>query len=153
MYKAKELGYHARIIDAGRFVNDSMGGYGQADGEEDHRRRHQPGRCPGVDHGRHLQENVTDIRNSKVADVVKELQSFSCHVDVVDPHADHDEVKHEYGYELASEVAGPYDAVIVAVNHDEYAAKDEAWYKGMLKPKGVLVTWKDLPGKMKELSY
>ena len=104
--------------------------------------------------GATFKENVTDIRNSKVADVVKELQSFSCHVDVTDPHADSDEVKHEYGYALVNEMKGPYDAIIVAVNHAEYAGKDEAWFKGMLKPKGVLV---DLKGvfrkKIKDLIY
>ena len=104
--------------------------------------------------GATFKENVTDIRNSKVADVVKELKSFSCHVDVTDPHADSEQVKHEYGYELAPEMKGPYDAIIVAVNHAEYADNDEAWFRGMLKPKGVLV---DLKGtyrkKVKDLNY
>jgi UDP-N-acetyl-D-galactosamine dehydrogenase len=63
-------------------------------------------------------------------------------------------VKHEYGYDLAPEMKGPYDAIIVAVNHSDYANKDEAWFKGMLKPKGVLV---DLKGiyrkKIKSLTY
>jgi UDP-N-acetyl-D-galactosamine dehydrogenase len=104
--------------------------------------------------GATFKENVTDIRNSKVADVVKELQSFSCHVDVTDPHADGDEVKHEYGYTLAAEMKGPYDAIVVAVNHSEYANKDEAWFKSMMTPKGVLV---DLKGifrtRVKDLTY
>ena len=95
-----------------------------------------------------------DIRNSKVIDVVRELTSFSCQVDVTDPHADSDEVKHEYGYELAKEVKGPYDAIIVAVNHTEYANKDEAWFKDMLTAKGILV---DLKGiyrkKVKSVNY
>jgi UDP-N-acetyl-D-galactosamine dehydrogenase len=75
-------------------------------------------------------------------------------VDVTDPHADAAEVKHEYGYELAPEMKGPYDAIIVAVNHTEYANKDEAWFKSMLKPKGLVV---DLKGvfrkKIKALNY
>ncbi len=50
--------------------------------------------------GATFKENVSDIRNSKVADVVKELKSFSLNVDVTDPHADSDELKHEYGFEL-----------------------------------------------------
>ena len=75
-------------------------------------------------------------------------------MDVADPHADSDEVKHEYGYELAKEMKGPYDAIIVAVNHTEYASKDEAWFKSMLKPKGVLVDLKGIfRNKVKNLSY
>ena len=136
-------------------MNDSMGGYvAKQTVKKIIAAGTNPADARVLIMGATFKENVTDIRNSKVADVVKELQSFSCQVDVVDPHADHDEVKHEYGYELCSVVAGPYDAVIVAVNHDEYAAKDEAWYKGMLKPKGVLVDLKGIyRGKMKDLTY
>ena len=155
VYKAKELGYHAQIIDAGRFVNDSMGGYVA---KQTVKKVIGAGKNPAEARilvmGATFKENVTDIRNSKVADVVRELKSFSCTVDVADPHADSDEVKHEYGYELAKEMKGPYDAIIVAVNHNEYANKDEAWFKSMLTDKGILV---DLKGiyrkKVKNLSY
>lgn len=143
VFKAKELGYHAQIIDSGRFVNDSMGGYVA---KQTVKKIIAAGTNPTDAHvlvmGATFKENVTDIRNSKVADVVKELQSFSCHVDVTDPHADSAEVKHEYGYELTQSFQGPYDAIIVAVNHSEYAAHDEAWFKKHLKPKGVLVDLK-----------
>ena len=148
VYKAKELGYHAQIIDAGRFVNDSMGGYVA---KQTVKKVIASGTNPTdariLVMGATFKEDVTDIRNSKVADVVKELQSFSCTVDVTDPHADSEEVKHEYGYELVKEMKGPYDAIIVAVNHSEYAGKDEAWFKSMLKPKGVLV---DLKGAFRK---
>jgi len=155
VYKAKELGYHAQIIDAGRFVNDSMGGY---TAKQTVKKIIAAGTNPAdarvLVMGATFKENVTDIRNSKVADVVNELKSFSCHVDVTDPHADASEVEHEYGYKLAPEMKGPYDAIIVAVNHSEYASKDEKWFKGMMKPKGVLV---DLKGvfrtKIKDLTY
>jgi len=155
VYKAKELGYHAQIIDAGRFVNDSMGAYAA---KQTVKKVIAAGTNPTdariLVMGATFKENVTDIRNSKVSDVVKELQSFSCTVDVTDPHADAAEVEHEYGYKLAPEMKGPYDAIIVAVNHTEYANKDEAWFKSMLKPKGVLV---DLKGvfrkKIKNITY
>jgi UDP-N-acetyl-D-galactosamine dehydrogenase len=155
VYKAKELGYHAQIIDSGRFVNDSMGGYVA---KQTVKKVIAAGKNPAESRvlvmGATFKENVTDIRNSKVADVVRELTSFSCHVDVADPHADSAEVKHEYGYELVKEMKGPYDAIIVAVNHTEYADKDEAWFKKMLTPKGVLV---DLKGiyrkKVKDVNY
>ena len=73
-------------------MNDSMGGYvAKQTVKKMRRRRHQPGRCPGADRRRHLQENVTDIRNSnRVADVVKERRASAATVDVVDPHADHE---------------------------------------------------------------
>lgn len=145
VYKAKELGYHAQIIDSGRFVNDSMGGYvAKQTVKKIIGAGTNPADARVLIMGATFKENVTDIRNSKVADVVKELQSFSCQVDVTDPHAEPAEVKHEYGYELAPEAKGPYDAVIVAVNHEEYANKDEAWFKSMLKPKGVLVDLKGI---------
>ena len=155
VYKAKELGYHAQIIDSGRFVNDSMGGYVA---KQTVKKMIASGANPANSRvlvmGATFKENVTDIRNSKVADVVRELKSFSCTVDVADPHADSDEVKHEYGYELVKEMKGPYDAIIVAVNHTEYANKDEAWFQSMLTPKGVLV---DLKGifrkKVKSVNY
>jgi UDP-N-acetyl-D-galactosamine dehydrogenase len=155
VYKAKELGYHAQIIDSGRFVNDSMGGYvAKQTVKKIIAAGKNPAEARVLIMGATFKENVTDIRNSKVADVVRELKSFSCHVDVADPHADSDEVKHEYGYELVQEMKGPYDAIIVAVNHNEYATKDEAWFKGMLTPKGVLV---DLKGifrkKVKSVNY
>ena len=155
VYKAKELGYHAQIIDSGRFVNDSMGGYVA---KQTVKKVIGAGKNPAEARilvmGATFKENVTDIRNSKVADVVRELKSFSCTVDVADPHADSDDVKHEYGYELVKEMKGPYDAIIVAVNHTEYANKDEAWFKSMLTDKGLLV---DLKGiyrkKVKGISY
>ncbi len=155
VYKAKELGYHAQIIDSGRYVNDSMGGYVA---KQTVKKVIAAGKNPAESRvlvmGATFKENVTDIRNSKVADVVRELKSFSCQVDVADPHADSAEVKHEYGYDLVGEMKGPYDAIIVAVNHTEYANKDEAWFKQMLTPKGVLV---DLKGiyrkKVKDVNY
>jgi UDP-N-acetyl-D-galactosamine dehydrogenase len=155
VYKAKELGYHAQIIDSGRFVNDSMGGYvAKQTVKKVIASGTNPADARVLVMGATFKENVTDIRNSKVADVVKELKSFSCAVDVADPHADGEEVKHEYGYELVKEMKGPYDAIIVAVNHSEYAGKDEAWFKSMLKPKGVLVDLKGVFRKrIKDLNY
>lgn len=155
VFKAKKLGYHAQIIDSGRYVNDSMGAYVA---KQTVKKVIAAGTNP-VDArilvmGATFKENVTDIRNSKVADVVNELKSFSCHVDVIDPHADSNEVQREYGYELQESFQGPYDAIIVAVNHAEYVKLGEAWFKEHLKPNGVLV---DLKGtyrnKMNGLSY
>ncbi len=143
VYKAKELGYHAQIIDSGRFVNDSMGGYvAKQTVKKVIAAGTNPADARVLVMGATFKEDVTDIRNSKVADVVKELTSFSCHVDVTDPHADSDELNHEYGYELVKHPTGPYDAIIVAVNHAEYATYDAAWFRAHLKPNGVLADLK-----------
>lgn len=145
VYKAKELGYHAQIIDSGRFVNDSMGGYVA---KQTVKKIIATGKNVSdarvLVMGATFKENVTDIRNSKVADVVRELKSFSVHVDVTDPHADPVEVEHEYGYTLVKEAKGPYDAIIVAVNHADYIGRDEAWFKKMLTEKGILVDLKGI---------
>jgi UDP-N-acetyl-D-glucosamine/UDP-N-acetyl-D-galactosamine dehydrogenase len=120
-HKAKTLGYHAKIINSGRYVNDSMGFYV---GKQTVKKMLAKGKniidCRVLVMGATFKEDVTDIRNSRVIDVVKEIESFSCKVELVDPHADKEEYLHEYGFELSDGPTGKYDAVIVAVNHKEY---------------------------------
>jgi UDP-N-acetyl-D-galactosamine dehydrogenase len=104
--------------------------------------------------GATFKENVSDIRNSKVSDVVKEFKSFGVHVDIIDPYADSDELKHEYGFELTTKVGTGYDAVVVCVNHKEYLGLDESYYKSLLSEGGIVVDVKGiLRGKIKELNY
>jgi len=95
--------------------------------------------------GATFKENVSDIRNSKVADVVKELESFFLNVDVVDPYADSEELKHEYGFGL-TEVGKDYDAVIIAVGHKPYAELTDAYFEGITKPKAIIA---DLKGSFR----
>ena len=103
--------------------------------------------------GATFKEDVSDIRNSKVADIVKELKSFGVKVDIVDPHADGNELKHEYGFGL-NKLGKGYDGVIVAVNHKEYKTLDEKYFKSILSNKGVLVDVKGMyKGKIKGLTY
>jgi UDP-N-acetyl-D-galactosamine dehydrogenase len=105
--------------------------------------------------GATFKENVSDIRNSRVIDVIRELQSFQINVDVVDPHANSQELEHEYGVALCNEVRQDYDAIIVAVNHDEFAAHDEAYFKTLLKDgKGILVDVKGTyRNQIQDLTY
>ena len=104
--------------------------------------------------GATFKENVSDVRNSKVSDVIKEFKSFGVQVDVIDPHADSDELKHEYGFELTKTVGKGYDAVVVAVNHKEYLNLDEAYFKSILSEGGILTDIKGiLKDKIKELTY
>ena len=88
-----------------------------------------------------------------MADIVKELKSFGVKVDVADPHADSDELKHEYGFGL-NKIGKGYDGVIVAVSHKEYKALDEKYFASILKPKGVLTDIKGFyRNKIKKLNY
>jgi len=99
---------------------------------------------------------VEDIRNSKVADVIQEMKNFSVNVDIVDPHADSDELHHEYGFRLTppAEVRDDYDAVIVAVSHRPYLDKDEAYFQSITSEKAVLVDIKGLfRGKIHNMQY
>lgn len=154
-FKAKELKYHPQVIDSGRFVNDSMGPY-----IAKQLVKKLIGAGKNVMHSRVLimgttfKENVSDIRNSKVADVYNELRSYGVHIDVVDPFANSTEVQHEYGYPLAAGPAGKYDAVIVAVAHKDYIGMTESDFKGLLNEKGILVDIKGLYRKVvRDLTY
>lgn len=154
-YKAEELGYHARIINAGRYVNDSMGFYIAKQTVKKISATHKNiSQARVLIMGATFKENVSDIRNSKVCDIIKEFKSFSVTVDVVDPLASSEELKHEYGFELVDKPGTGYDAVVVAVNHKEYLNLDEAYYKSILTKDGILVDIKGiLRNKIKDLTY
>ncbi len=94
--------------------------------------------------GATFKEDVSDIRNSKVSDVIRGLQEFFVHVDVVDPHADSDELMHEYGFGLAEKVGQGYDAVIVPVPHQAYRGLDDAYFASITKPHGLVVDLKGI---------
>ena len=147
VYKANEMNYHPHVIQSGRFVNDSMGGY---IGKHTVKKMIANGVSPigarVLVLGITFKENVADTRNSKVADIVKELRSFSIEVDVVDPHADPAKVEWEYGIKMASAPSGKYQAVIAAVSHNEYAHLTEEDFAEYLTPDGILV---DIKGKYK----
>ncbi|MGE4287701.1 MAG: nucleotide sugar dehydrogenase [Salinivirgaceae bacterium] len=155
LYKAKELGYHAKMIDSGRFVNDSMGGYVAKQVvkkiiKQDKNVKDARVLIMGVT----FKEDVADIRNSKVVDIVRELQSFSVNVDAIDPHASIEEVKEEYGYEMMTAPNGKYDAVILAVQHKEYQNKSEDYFKSLLVGNGLFVDLKGIyRDKINSLDY
>lgn len=155
-HKAKQAGYHAKVINSGRYVNDSMGFY---IGKQCVKKMIAQGKnmreSKVLVMGATFKENVSDIRNSKVIDVVKELTSFAVHVDVIDPHASSKELEHEYGISLAGSTSDDYDAVIVAVNHDEYSNLSEEDFKGYLKDGyGVFVDVKGIyKDKIHDLEY
>ncbi len=144
-YKAAELGYTSRVILAGRHTNDNMSLYVARKVV-----RHIISHVNDVKSAKVLvmgatfKENVSDIRNSKVADVVRELKEFYVNVDVIDPHADSDELEHEYGFRLAEKAATDYDAVIVTVCHDPYANLDDAYFSAITKPQAMIADLKGI---------
>lgn len=121
-HKAEEVGYHPQVILAGRRINDNMARYVA-------RNTIKLMLQNGIDVPRAkvgvlgvtFKENCPDIRNSKVADLIKELEFWGAQVVVADPWADADEVRHEYGVELGTvDAQNPVDSVIVAVGHNEF---------------------------------
>ncbi len=153
-HKAMELGYHARVINSGRYVNDSMGFYvAKNTVKKIIAAGINISKSKVLVMGATFKEDVSDIRNSKVADVVKELRSYGVKVEVHDPHADSAEMKHEYGFGL-SKITKGYDGVIVCVNHAEYKNLDEKYFASILTKNGILVDVKGMyRGKMKKLPY
>lgn len=130
-HKAESLGYHPEVILSGRRVNDNMGMYvanrvvklmiGKG---------HTIKGANALILGITFKENCPDVRNTKVVDIYNELIQFGINVDVYDPWAHAPEVKHEYGIDILSNVSDKnYDAVIVAVAHNEFLEIDFKKYK------------------------
>ena len=154
-YKAESLGYHARVINSGRYVNDSIGFYIAKNAvKKIIAAKKNLSKSRVLVMGATFKENVTDIRNSKVADIVKELKSFGVNVEVTDPYADSDELKHEYGFGLTKKLKKGYDAIIVAVSHKDYHNYDERFFKPLLSKGGILVDVKGMyRKKVKTVTY
>ena len=154
-YKANELGYEPEVILSGRKINDEMAIYIAKKTVQkmiSNDKSLKGGRVLVM--GITFKENVSDIRNSKVAQLVEELQNYSLSVDVVDPYAEKEEVRAEYGLNLVDEPTGPYDAIIVAVNHKEYLNLDEKDLLALANGKSVVVDVKGiLKDKIKEMDY
>ena len=154
-YKSMKFGHHAQIINAGRGINDSMGAYvarqvtlklsAAFPNLKD---------CRVLVMGATFKENVSDIRNSKIADVVTELKEFGVYVDVVDPYASPEEIKEEYDFELADSIGGPYHGIVVAVSHEEYASLDESYFESIAHTGAVFADLKGIyRDKIKNLNY
>ncbi|MFZ9505171.1 MAG: nucleotide sugar dehydrogenase, partial [Cyclobacteriaceae bacterium] len=120
-HKANSLGYHPEVILAGRKINDNMGVYIanriiKLMTLKDVSIKNSRALVLGIT----FKENCPDIRNSRVVDIVQELESFGINVQIHDPHAEFSEVKHEYNLELIHVPEGTYDVVVIAVAHDEF---------------------------------
>jgi UDP-N-acetyl-D-galactosamine dehydrogenase len=144
-HKAKELGYHSEVILAGRNINDNMGKYVAKKVIQHIIKNSGDVKSSKVlIKGATFKEDVSDIRNSKVSDVVNALKEYYVNVDVEDPHADSDELKHEYGFGLVDKVANDYDAVIIPVPHKQYMDLDENYYASITKPHAMVADLKGI---------
>jgi UDP-N-acetyl-D-galactosamine dehydrogenase len=144
-YKARKLGYGSQVILAGRNINDDMANYVARKVIQHIIRYNGDVRSSKVlIKGATFKENVSDIRNSKVADIVKELKAFNINVEVEDPYANSDHLVHEYGFGLSGDLSNEYDAVIVAVPHEPYLRLDENYFAGITKPHGLIADLKGL---------
>ena len=144
-YKSKQLGYDSQVILAGRVINDGMAGY-VARKVLQHIIQFSSNvkEAKVLIMGATFKENVSDIRNSKIADVVKELKSYSLNVDISDPHAESSECKHEYGFELTSNISSDYDAVIIAVPHSDYLAMNNESFEAITKSHAIIADLKGI---------
>ncbi|MFW5767447.1 MAG: nucleotide sugar dehydrogenase [Bacteroidota bacterium] len=154
LHKAKQLGYHAQIINSGRAINDGMGAHVTkqtiklmlAKGKVLHQSK-------VLVMGLTFKENVSDIRNTRVVDILQELDDYKVDYDIVDPYASPKEVREEYNIEL-NEIRNNYDAVILAVNHEEYTKLDEAFFRSISAKDGILIDIKGIfRGRIKEMTY
>ena len=140
-YKAAALGYESKVIASSRYINDDMARY-VARKIITHvlRISNEP---KVLVKGVTFKENVSDIRNSRIVDAVKELLAFNIQVDVEDPYAEEEEVHEEYGLHLARKLSNDYDAVIITVPHSQYKDLDDAYFSSITR-EGALVA--DLKG-------
>ncbi len=149
LYKAVEQGYEPQVILSGRRVNDGMPGWiAKRLVQLLIQRDKNPSQAKVLVLGITFKENVADIRNSKVAALVRELQDFSINVHVIDPHASPNEVAHEYKLTLADKISDGYDAVIAAVAHQEFKDFDSDFFMSISNTKPILM---DLKGVYKDI--
>ena len=154
-YKSRTFGHHAKIINSGRDINDGMGTWVANQGiKRLARLKKDIQSCRILVMGITFKENVSDIRNSKVIDMIREFESFGIKVDAVDPRASAGEVKKEYGLELSKNLNPPYDAIVVAVNHDEYLDLNEAYFASLSGKDALFMDIKGIyRGKIRNQGY
>ena len=140
-HKAQEVGHHPQVILAGRRTNDGMGGY-VADQvlKLMVRKGINPVGARVLVLGLAFKENCPDLRNTRVVDIIETLRGYNCRVDVHDPWVDADEARHEYGLmPIEAPEQGAYDAVVLAVGHDQFRALGGEGVRGFGKPGASVV--------------
>ena len=144
-YKSKALGHDPKIILAGRFTNDQMPAY---IAKKTVQKMVKQGKSPAESRvlvlGATFKEGVSDVRNSKVAELVQELMAYSLKVDVVDPIADAHALEEDYGIRLSASPEGLYDAIVMAVSHKPFLDIDNAQLTSWARFPALLVDIKGL---------
>lgn len=154
-YKAAELGFNSRVILSGRYVNDNMSNYiSKKVLQHIIKESSNVKEAKILVLGATFKENVSDVRNSKVTDVIKTLKSYHLNVFVSDPYASSDELQHEYGFTLVDKIENDYDAVIVSVPHKPYLQHDAAYFNSITKKHAVIYDLKGIyKGKITDREY
>lgn len=133
-HKAQEVGYHPEVILAGRRINDNMASHVADETVKLMLRKNLPVLSSKIlVLGLTFKENCPDVRNTKVVDIVSNLQRYNAHVDIYDPWINLDDAKHEYGLTCLSELPPPgtYAAIVLAVGHREFVAMGESGIKAL----------------------
>lgn len=156
-HKAKQLGYDPQVILSGRRINDGMPAFiAKRLVQMLIQQGKNPSQTKVLIMGITFKENVADIRNSKVTDLAHEIMQYSINVHITDPHASPNEVAKEYRLTLVDSISDDYDAIIVAVNHDEYKANNMEFYKSIGNPQPILMDIKAIyhrPAESTGLTY
>ncbi|MGK7393161.1 MAG: nucleotide sugar dehydrogenase [Candidatus Cyclobacteriaceae bacterium M3_2C_046] len=154
-HKADEIGYHSKVILAGRNINDNMGAIIAREVVQHLITQDRSlKQCKVLVMGATFKENVSDIRNSKVTDVVNELKSYLVNVHVTDPYADSEEVHHEYGYSLVNELDNDYNAIVMAVNHKKFIELEPNYFDTITSPDALFFDVKGaFRNKVNHLKY
>lgn len=145
LHKSITLGYEPQVILSGRRINDGMPAWiAKRLVQLLIQRDKNPRSAKVLVMGITFKENVADIRNSKVAALVHELQDYSINVHLCDPHASPNEVAHEYKLTLVDHISSDYDAVVVAVAHDDFKGHDTAYFKSIMTTNPILMDLKSM---------
>lgn len=154
-FKANELGYYPQVISAGRSVNNAIAkSIVTSLVKELILAGKNIAKAKVLVMGITFKEDVSDIRNSKIIDMVRELQSYGIQVDIVDPFADAEEVREEYGLELKAKIESGYDSVIAAVSHKQFKDYNEDKFLEICSDKAILFDVKGIyRGKCTKLKY
>ena len=153
-YKAQKMGHVPQMILSGRKTNEDVPAY-VAKRLVQHLIKvgKNPGDCKILIMGLTFKENVSDIRNTKVIEVIRELESYEVEMDIVDYWASSEDVLHEYNIQLSSEPKGNYDAVVVAVAHDQYKTMSTTDFVNLQNNHPILFDLKSIYKPSKDLTY
>ena len=157
LHKSREIGYDPQVILSGRRVNDSMPSFvAKKLTQLLIQKQKNPKDCKALIMGITFKENVSDIRNSKISELVKELHEFSIQTEVYDPYASAEEVKEEYNIELVESLSSDYDAIIIAVNHDRFEAYTMEKFVQLMSKSPIIMDLKGMyerPSNESGISY